>query len=187
MKRLFLVLLIFAVAGHVGCLAGAAWAEAAEALKTAVDAYIFAYPLVLMDVARLYVEKRAGAEDNVFFRGRTFAEADSACLQNSNVFVSGAWLDLSEAPVILHLPANGCRSYSAQLIDGWTNPISVFGTDATPREARDFAVVGPSWHGHLPSGITIIDSPTDMALILVRLPSPDVSTRLPQHWLCKTG
>ena len=46
-----------------------------EAPSAGIDAYLYAYPLVLTDVTRLYVEKMIGAKDNVFFRGRAFADA----------------------------------------------------------------------------------------------------------------
>ena len=167
MKRLVIVLLVFAVGARVGCGgSGSVWAEGDEALKTGIDAYIYAYPLILMDVTRLYVEKTTGAKNNVFFRGRAFAEAGSTAT-DADVLVSAAWLDLSEEPVILHMPAG--RSYSAQVMDSWTNVLAAPGT--TRIEARDFAVVWPSWYGDVPSSMTVIDSPTDMALILVRVSS----------------
>jgi hypothetical protein len=161
MKPLLIVLLVFAVAAHVGSV----WAEGDEALKTGINAYIYAYPLILMDVTRLYVEKTTGAKNNVFFRGRAFAEAGPTAT-DADVLISAAWLDLSEEPVILHMPAG--RSYSAQVVDGWTNVFASLGSASN--KARDFIVVGPSWDGDVPSGMTIVDSPTDMALILVRVP-----------------
>ena len=64
-KRLPIILLIFAVVAY----AGSARADD-EAPKAGIDAYLYAYPLVLMDVTRLYVEKMTGAKDNMFFEGR---------------------------------------------------------------------------------------------------------------------
>jgi len=172
MKRLFVVLLVFAVVAHVGSV----WAEDDQALKTGIDAYLYAYPLVVMDVTRLYVEKTTGAKDNVFFQGRAFADAGPT--PDAGVFASAAWLDLSREPVILHMPAGR----SAQLMDAWTN---VFATRDNS-EARDFVIVGPSWYGDLPSAMTVIASPTDMALIVV--PSRDTveNSALPQNRITLT-
>ncbi len=84
---------------------------------------------------------------------------------DDNSLVSAAWLDLSKEPVIVHMPDFGSRPLSAQLTDGWTN---VFATLSTGTGPRDFVFVGPRWMGELPSGMAVVHSPTDMALILVR-------------------
>ena len=155
MKRLPTVLLLFALLGYVG----SAWADEG-ALKTGIDAYVYAYPLVLMDVTRLYCEKVTGAFDNEFFRGPVFVGDRSAAYADG--IASVAWLDLSREPVILHMPPGR----SVQLMDAWTN---VFATPSGG-QPRDFLIVGPSWDGDVPSAMTVISSPTEMALILV--PSP---------------
>ena len=154
-KWLLIFLVVFLVAVHVG----AAWADD-ESLETGIDAYLCAYPLVLMDATRLSVEKMTGAKDNEFFQGSVFAQNGST--PDTGVPSPAAWLDLSREPVILHLPARR----SAQLIDAWTN---VFASPSAS-EADDFIIAGPSWCGDTPSGMTVIASPTDMALVLVRAP-----------------
>ena len=154
-KWLLIFLVAFLVAIHVG----AAWADD-ESLETGIDAYLCAYPLVLMDATRLSVEKMTGAKDNEFFQGSVFAQNGST--PDTGVSSPAAWLDLSREPVILHLPARR----SAQLIDAWTN---VFASPSAS-EADDFIIAGPSWCGDTPSGMTVIASPTDMALVLVRAP-----------------
>ena len=173
MKRLFFVLLVFAVGAHIGHGGmGSAWAEDNESLQTEIDAYLYAYPLVLMDVTRLYIEKTAGATDNVFFRGHVLAEGSSkasALSPDDGSSVSGAWLDLSDGPVIVHMPDFGDRCYAARLTDAWTNVFHTLGTATTGNEAHDFAVVGPRWKGDLPPGMSAINSPTDTAMILVRV------------------
>ncbi|MGD0661656.1 MAG: DUF1254 domain-containing protein [Syntrophorhabdales bacterium] len=153
MKRLFVVLLVFAVVAH----AGSVWAQDDEALKTGIDAYLYAYPLVVMDVTRLYVEKTTGVTDNMFFQGR--ASADAGSTPDAGVFASAAWLDLSQEPVILHMPAGR----SVQLMDAWANVFSA----PSGSDARDFVIVGPSWYGDLPYAMTTIASPSDMALTVV--------------------
>jgi len=152
MKRLLVILLAFALAAHVG----SAWADDA-ALKAGIDAYLYAYPLVLTDVTRLYVEKTTGAKDNMFFHGCAFADPGST--PGSEVPVSAAWLNLSQEPVVLNLPAGR----SAQLMDAWTN---VFAT-AGDGEVHDLVIAGPSWSGEVPLGMTIVHAPTDTALVLV--------------------
>ncbi len=174
MKRLFLVFLALTLAAHVGFRSpGAVWAEDDEPLKATIDAYIYAYPLVLMDVARLSVEKKTGIEDNMFFRGHGFLEADPSDAGARTVPFFGAWLNLSREPVIIHTPNFAGRAYSVQLTDGWNNVIASFAAPGTPKPAGDILVAGRSWYRALPSGMTVIKSPTDMALLFVRLLSPD--------------
>ena len=155
-KWLVIFLGVFLVASH----AGAAWAED-ETLKTGIDAYLCAYPLVLMDVTRLSVEKMTGAKDNEFFQGSIFAQNGST--QATGIPIAAAWVDLSREPVILHLSARR----TVQLIDAWMN---VFASPSAG-EAGDFIIAGPSWDGGAPSGMTVIASPTDMAFILVNASS----------------
>jgi len=164
MRRLFLIVLAVAAAVLIGS-AGLMplWAEGDEALEAGIDAYVYAYPLVLMDVTRLYVERATGAKNNTFFLGRVLADPGSKD-PDDNLLASGAWLDLSREPVILHIPDFGSRYRRVQVIDGWTHMLTVLRTDS---EARDFALVGPHSTGELPSGVTVINSPTDMVLIQV--------------------
>ena len=56
---------------------------------------------------------------------------------------------------------------TVQLMDAWTNVFSAPGAG----ETRDFVIAGPSWYGDVPSGMSVIASPTDMALVLVPSPS----------------
>ena len=109
MKRLFVIFLAVAAAVLIGS-AGprSLWADGDEALETGIDAYVYAYPLVLMDVTRLYVERATGAKNNMFFLGRVFADVESKA-PDDNLLASGAWLDLSKEPVILHIPDFGSR------------------------------------------------------------------------------
>ena len=172
MKRLLVVLLVFAVTvlmGYGG--PSSSWAESDETLRTGIDAYVWAYPLVLMDVTRLYTEMTARVSDNVFFRGRFLSHADpsGAATADDNALVTAAWLDLSKEPVIMHMPDFGSRRYTAQLTDGWTNVFHALGTATAGNEAHDFAVVGPYWKGDVPFGMTVIHSPTSMALVFVRV------------------
>ncbi|MGA2109091.1 MAG: DUF1254 domain-containing protein, partial [Syntrophorhabdales bacterium] len=164
MKRLFVIFLAVAAAVLIGS-AGprSLWADGDEALETGIDAYVYAYPLVLMDVTRLYVERATGAKNNMFFLGRVFADVESKA-PDDNLLASGAWLDLSKEPVILHIPDFGSRYRRVQVIDGWTHMLTVLRTGS---EARDFALVGPNWTGELPSGVIVVNSPTDMVLVQV--------------------
>ena len=158
MKRPFVVLIVFA---SLLLYAPSGWAQNGRTLQTAMEAYVYAYPLVLMDVTRRYVEKITGSRD-VFFQGRVLAHGDPKTPDKA-FLVSSAWLVLSKEPVVLHVPDFGGHPFSAQIMDCWANTFATLGEG-------DTAIVGPGWTGRLPSGVRVIHSPTDLALILVHIP-----------------
>ena len=55
-----------------------------------------------------------------------------------------------------------------QMLDAWTNTFASPGTRTTRTGAGNFAIVGPRWNGVLPTGLTKIESPTNMVLIVGR-------------------
>ena len=158
MKRPIVVLIVFA---SLLLSARSGLAQGGRSLQTAMEDYVYAYPLVLMDVTRRYVEKIAGSRD-VFFRGRVVAHGDPKT-QDKGFLVSSAWLVLSKEPVVLHVPDFGGHPFRAQIMDCWTNTFATLGEG-------DAAIVGPGWTGRLPPGVRVIHSPTDLALILVNIP-----------------
>ena len=171
-----MALMALAVATQLGCgCVSLSWAgdDESAALDTGIDVYVYAYPLVLMDVNRRYVQKAGRVNNNQFIHGRTFADASSTAVvaPNNDFLNSVAWLDLSLEPVILHVPDFGSRYYLAPLMDAWSNVFASPGTRTTGNGVRDFAVVGPRWKGVLPSGMTVINSPTNMVWILLRIHS----------------
>jgi hypothetical protein len=54
------------------------------------------------------------------------------------------------------------------MLDAWTNVFATPGARTTGTMAANFVITGPAWNGVLPSGMTQIKSPTDMAWILGR-------------------
>jgi len=145
------------------------------AREIASEAYIYAYPLVLMDVTRETLTNFSapgthGAPLNQFCNRRTFPEpADTAVISpNADTLYSFAFLDLSREPMVLSLPDMGTRYYLMQILDGWTNVFASLGTRTTGNGKADFAITGPKGAGELPSSVLQIKSPTDLAWIIGR-------------------
>src|SRR5262245_21929707 len=146
-----------------------------EALAIAEDAYVFGYPLVLMDVTRSVmtaVPKSEGrkAPMNQFvhlaeFPDPTFTDVVSP---NADTLYSTAWLDLTKEPMILSVPATGNRYYLMPMLDAWTNVFASPGTRTTGNGKGDFAIVGPGWKGRLPEGVKEIKSPTNLVWLIGR-------------------
>lgn len=140
-----------------------------EASDIAKDAYVYAYPLLLMDVFT-----RQGANYtaptgivtqgpyNQFSHARAFPPADFKAVVRANVdtLYSSAHLDLGPEPIVLSVPAID-RYFLLPLLSFWTDVFAVPGTRTTGRNsAREFLLVGPSWQGQPPAGLEIIRSPT---------------------------
>jgi len=146
-----------------------------EAAMIAEDAYIYGYPLVLMDVTRqVYTatpkvaERKAPA--NQLYHARAFPDPSRTTVvsPNADTLYSIAWLDLSKEPMVLSVPEMGKRYYLMQMLDAWTNVIASPGTRTTGNGKGAFAVVGPGWAGKLPDGVKEIKSPTKTVWIIGR-------------------
>jgi hypothetical protein len=140
-----------------------------ELKRRAAEAYVFAYPLVLMDVNRQVAT--AKVPPNTFAHRRTLpdAAATEAPRPNADVLYSTAWLDLAKEPVILSVPDTRGRYYVMPMLGAWTNVFSSPGKRQTGTEKGDFAIVGPKWKGTLPDGVSEIRTPTEMVWLIGRI------------------
>ncbi|MCL2423393.1 MAG: DUF1254 domain-containing protein [Micrococcales bacterium] len=138
------------------------------------DAYTYAFPLVIMDATRTVstntVEAGAGkAPINQLNHSDQLVDASFKTVVTPNVdtVYSTAWLDLSQTPVVFHKP-QADRFLSVELMDAYTNSAAILGTGGDTQEARTYAIVGPTWDGELPDGLTRVDIPTDCVSMIVR-------------------
>jgi hypothetical protein len=140
-----------------------------EAYEIAKEAYVYAYPLLLMDAfmrqGTNYAEPTGivtQAPYNQFSHARAFPPADFKAVVRPNVdtLYSSANLDLGPEPLVLSVPATE-RYFMLPLLSSWTDVFAVPGTRTTGRNTtREFLLVGPGWRGEAPSGVEIIRSPT---------------------------
>ena len=146
----------------------------------AIDAYVFLYPLVTMDVTRLQMTNVSGKETsgmsapmNQLFHFRAFPDADfkTVVRPNFDTLYSSLWADLTDGPVIVSVPDSGGRYYMLPMLDMWTDVYAVPGWRTTGTESGHFAFVPPGWDGELPEGVLRIDSPTPYAWMIGRTES----------------
>ena len=101
---------------------------AEEAHAIGVDAYLYFYPLVTMDVTRRQLtniepESGIGGPMNMFANIPEFPTADMRVVvrPNFDTLYSSAWLDLTKEPVVVSVPDTGGRYYllpDARHVDG---------------------------------------------------------------------
>jgi hypothetical protein len=146
-----------------------------EAATLAREAYVYGFPLVLMDVTREVRTAVPKADDrkapvNQFVHSREFPDHTftSVVSPNADTLYSSAWLDLSAGPLVLSVPETGKRYYLMQLLDAWTNTFDCPGTRTTGNGKGEFAIVGPKWKGELPAGVKEVRSPTNMVWLIGR-------------------
>ncbi len=150
--------------------------KAREARDAAIEAYIYAYPLVTMEFTRRVstnVEKPEGAAAPVgqFARLRTYPAVDNHTVTapNADTLYTIVWLDVSKEPWIVSIPDMKDRFFLFPMLDGWTNVFQDPGKRTTGTKAQKYAITGPGWTGTLPAGVTEYKSPTGMVWVLGRI------------------
>jgi hypothetical protein len=168
MKSIAFALTALFAAGSWPALAQAPSAD--EIRSIASRAYIFAYPMVLMEYTRRNAVGPNGAAQNRFAHAQTFPQAGPANVirPNADTLYSSSWLDLTKEPVMLHVPDTHDRYYMMQFMDAWTETFSVPGKRTTGTLEGWFALVGPGWKGRIPEGAQRIDAPTNMVWLIGR-------------------
>jgi len=172
-------LLLFALLGFwmlPGNLRAADQAGPVEAVKIAVDAYIFGYPLVTFDMVREQQTNVAKADSerapvNQMILMRSYPAVDNHCCAapNADTLYTEAWLDVSKEPQIVSIPDMGDRYYIMPFLDGWSEVFAVSSQPLNGGAAQTYAVTGPGWSGTLPEGVTELKSPTGMVWMLGRI------------------
>jgi hypothetical protein len=116
-----------------------------EAQSIAVDAYIYFYPLVTMDVTRKQLTnvepgKGIGSPMNVMYNVPTFPTADMKLVvrPNFDTLYSIVYLDLTKEPIVVSVPDTGGRYYLLPILDMWTDVFASPGWRTTGTQAANF-------------------------------------------------
>ncbi len=147
-----------------------------EAAAIGVDAYIYGYPLVTMEMTRRVmtnVEKPEGtrAPMGQFVRMRAYPTAAyrDVTAPNADTLYTVAWIDVSKEPYVLSVPEMGDRYWLFPMLDGWTEVFQAPGKRTTGTKAKTYAITGPNWKGKLPQSVREYKSPTALVWILGRI------------------
>ena len=147
-----------------------------EAVGTAIDAYLYGYPLITFDIARqqqtnVAVPDAEHAPMGQMIRMRTYPAVDNHCCAapNADTLYTEAWLDVSKEPSVLSIPDMGNRYYIIPILDGYSEVFSVASPATTGYKAQTYAITWPGWTGRLPPGVTQVKSATGMVWVLGRI------------------
>ena len=149
---------------------------AEEAHAIGVDAYIYFYPLLSMDITRKqFTNIEPGKEFgkgpmNMFVSVPQYPPADFKGVVRSNfdTLYSIAWLDLNKEPLVIAAPDTDGRFYLLPMLDMWTDVFASPGWRTTGTEAGQFLVTPPGWTGTVPAGMSHLPAPTPFVWIIGR-------------------
>jgi hypothetical protein len=144
-----------------------------------VQAYIFAFPLVITERERLRRERLTAPVANEpaapinqlgHMTQLATAAGDLPYSPNNDTVYTGIALDLSAEPMILHMPNIRDRYVSVQVADAYIeNQPYIYSTRVNGGRSVNIAFVGPDWTGRLPRGVTEARIPTNLVSVAVRI------------------
>src|SRR5450432_3854641 len=119
-----------------------------EAHAIGVDAYVYFYSLLSMDVTRKqFTNIEPGKEFgkgpmNMFVNVPAYPPADFKGVVRSNfdTLYSIAWLDLTKEPLVISAPDTAGRYYLLPMLDMWTDVFAAPGWRTTGTTAANFFV-----------------------------------------------
>ncbi|WMD22255.1 DUF1254 domain-containing protein [Achromobacter seleniivolatilans] len=142
----------------------------------AINAYIFGYPLVTMEMTRRIITNVAEpgeirAPMGHIIKARSYPDASfrDVTAPNADTLYTNAFFDVGDEPWILSIPDMNGRYSLMPMLDGWTTVFEVPGKRTTGTGAQTYAITGPGWKGTLPEGVTQYKSPTSIVWLLGRI------------------
>ena len=120
-----------------------------ELARIAEDAYLFGFPIVLMEVTRrLTTNVPAGIKPgfgpmNLFTHMVAFPPGDfkEVVRPNFDTLYSILWFDLSEEPIVVSVPDTAGRYYMLPFMDMWTDVFALVGRRTTTNGPADYSAV----------------------------------------------
>ncbi|USG66655.1 DUF1254 domain-containing protein [Brevibacillus ruminantium] len=154
---------------------GAIQAKEQLAYVLGVQAYLYGYPLVEMEKIKAESLQNLAPLNQFAYITRLATPADRVIVSpNADTLYLFAWLDLANGPVTLHVPEDpDGRYYTIEMLDAYTNVFQNVSSRSTKQKAGNYAIVGPSWKGKLPSRTKRIVAPTNMVWLIGRVEVKD--------------
>jgi hypothetical protein len=140
-----------------------------EHIILGAEAYIFGYPLVMMELTRSNSAISIGPE-NQLRRVRKFPDAsfNEVVRPNVDTLYTTAFIDMAQGPWVFEMAPNQQRYEVMPFMDAWTNVFATPGTRSTGTAGGRYLLVGPQWTGPTPAGLTLLRAPTQMVWLIGR-------------------
>jgi len=157
-----------------------------EAHAIAVDAYVYFYSLMSMDITRKQSTNIEPGKEfgkgpmNTFVNVPEYPSANFKGVVRSNfdTLYSIAWLDMTKEPIVVQAPDTGGRYYLLPMLDMWTDVFASPGWRTTGTTAATYIVTPPGWRPDLrdrfidefklPKDAQRIEAPTPYVWIIGR-------------------
>ncbi len=159
MNKLALALSLPFLAASVGSspvIAQTAPISQEEAQSIATDAYLYLYPLVIMDLTRkqmvnMPAGSTLGGPPNTFNNVQNYPDPNVKVVvrPNFDTLYSSAWLDLTTEPVVISVPDTQGRFYLLPMMDMWTDVFASPGWRTTGTQAGHFLIAPEGWRPDL--------------------------------------
>jgi hypothetical protein len=140
-----------------------------------VQAYIYGQPI--MDLYRTFwedtLDPKRGHDRTLnefsFVRKLVTAKDTWVVTPNTDTLYSRGFLDLTDEPIVLHIPDMGKRTYWFPLGDMYHNLYQSLDWQTIGSKGGDFALTAPGWQGVLPKGMGRVEMTTPMMWTLGRI------------------
>jgi hypothetical protein len=141
----------------------------ADRIRAGAEAYLYGYPLVIMDLTRAQAALAVGPE-NQLRRVRRFPDANFKGVVRPNVdtLYTTAFIDIAQGPWVFEMAANDQRYEVMPFMDAWTNVFAAPGTRVSGTAGGKYLLVGSAWQGTVPQGMSLLRSPTRIVWLIGR-------------------
>ncbi len=140
-----------------------------DKIMLGAEAYVYGYPLLIMDITRIQSAHKMGPE-NQLRRVRQFPDANFKEVVRPNVdtLYTTAFLSMKQGPWVFEMPVQSERYELMPFMDAWTNVFASPGTRTRKGNESTYLLAGPDWQGTVPAHMTLLRSPTDMVWLIGR-------------------
>ncbi len=140
-----------------------------DKIMLGAEAYLYGYPLVMMETTRVHSGQYIGPENQLRLV-RQFPDASFKDVVRPNVdtLYTTAFINMKEGPWVFEMPANAERYELMPFMDAWTNVFASPGTRTSGHAGENYLLVGPQWQGDVPRGMSLLKSPTNMVWLIGR-------------------